>query len=42
VKAYPENLLERGARLYQRHQLLILLLAAYAMVRVAILLTRGI
>ena len=42
VKAYPENLLERGARLYQRHQLLVLLLAAYALVRVAILLTRGI
>ena len=41
VRAYRENLLERGARLYRRHQLLILLLAAYAIVRIAILVTRG-
>lgn len=42
VRAYRENILERGARLYQRHQLLILLLVAYAVVRVAILVGRGI
>ena len=42
VRAHRENLLERAARLYRRHQLLILLLVAYAVVRVAILVWRGI
>lgn len=42
VRAYQENLLERAGRLYRRHQLLILLLLAYAIVRVTILMWRGI
>ena len=42
VSAYREGLLERAARLYKRNQALILLLLAYAIIRVTILLWRGI
>jgi hypothetical protein len=42
VLAYRESLLERAGRFYHRNQVLILLLLAYAVVRVTILLWRGI
>ena len=42
VSAYREPAFERIARLYHRNQALILLLLAYAVIRVAILLWRGI
>ena len=42
IAAYRESILERGARLYRRNQALILLLLAYAVVRVTILLWRGV
>ena len=42
VAAYREGVRERAARLYKRNQALVLLLLAYAIVRVAILLWRGI
>ncbi|MEO8577886.1 MAG: serine/threonine-protein kinase [Gemmatimonadales bacterium] len=42
VLAHREGILERGARLYKRNQALILLLLAYAIMRVTILLWRGI
>jgi len=42
VSAYREGLLERALRLYKRNQALILLLLAYAIMRVTILLWRGI
>ncbi|MFN8572067.1 MAG: serine/threonine-protein kinase [Gemmatimonadaceae bacterium] len=42
VSAYREGPLERMARFYQRNKTLILLLAAYAVVRVVILLWRGV
>ena len=42
IAAYRENALERAARLYRRNQALILLLLAYAVVRVTILLWRGV
>ena len=42
VQAYRENALERAARFYGRNRPLILLLLAYAVVRVTILLWRGV
>lgn len=42
VSAYREGPVERAMRLYRRHQALILLLVAYLVVRVAILLWRGV
>ena len=42
VVAHREGVLERAARLYKRNQALILLLLAYAIVRVTLLLWRGI
>ena len=42
VAAYRENLIERVARFYGRNRTLLLLLAAYAVVRVVILLWRGV
>jgi serine/threonine protein kinase len=42
VQAYRERAIERIGRIYRRNQALILLLAAYAIVRVTILLWRGV
>ena len=42
VQAYRERAMERVTRVYRRNQALILLLAAYAIVRVTILLWRGV
>ena len=42
VSAYRETLLERSLRLYERNRTLLLLLAAYVVVRVAILAWRGV
>ncbi len=42
VSAYREGLVERAGRIYRRNQVLILLLLAYAVVRVAIFVWRGI
>jgi serine/threonine protein kinase len=42
VSAYQENLLERAARFSRRNRVLLLLLAGYAVVRVGILLWRGV
>jgi hypothetical protein len=42
VGAYRESWLEKSARLYRRNQALVLLLAAYAIMRIVILLWRGV
>ena len=42
VTAYSETALERASRFYQRNRTLLLLLAAYAIVRVTILVWRGV
>jgi serine/threonine-protein kinase len=42
VQAYPENAFERLARVYGRNRPLILLLVTYAVVRIVILLWRGV
>jgi hypothetical protein len=42
VQAYRERAIERIGRIYRRNQALILLLAAYAIVRLTILLWRGV
>lgn len=42
VSAYREGLLERAGRIYRKNQVLVLLLLAYAVVRVGIFLWRGI
>ena len=42
VSAYRETLIERSRRFYQRNRVLLLLLSAYVVVRVTILLWRGV
>lgn len=42
VAAYRENFLERGVRFYERNRTLLLLLLAYAIVRITILWWRGV
>jgi serine/threonine protein kinase len=42
VSAYRETIVERSRRFYQRNRVLLLLLAAYVVVRVTILLWRGV
>jgi serine/threonine protein kinase len=42
VSAYTESLFEKAARFYRRNRALILLIAAYAVVRLVILLWRGV
>ncbi|MEQ1692604.1 MAG: serine/threonine-protein kinase [Gemmatimonas sp.] len=42
VSAYRETIVERSRRVYQRNRVLVLLLAAYVVVRVTILLWRGV